>query len=173
MSPGATSFAGGELPPELRLRRIPVYRRSRLKLEIERLGNAPNSDPVAAMRDELLGEAQEVVLVVAINGIGNVADLVEIARGGYHSVVVPLPPLLAVPILAGCDRLMIAHTHPSGRLAPSEHDYDMTETVVKAVNACGMILTDSLIFGPDGQHLSLRETGVLEVPDPLPLEVQE
>jgi len=171
MSPGATSFAG-EPPPEPRLRRIPVYRRSRLRLEIERLGNAPESDVVAVMRDELLGEAQEVVLVAAINGVGRVADLVEVARGGYHAVVVPLPPLLAVPILAGCDRLVIAHTHPAGRPLPSEHDYALTKAIAEAANVCGMVLHDHLIFGPTGKHLSMRDAHVLDVPELQPLEVQ-
>jgi DNA repair protein RadC len=167
---GPTTFASHRLPVPT-TRELP-YHRSRLMLQTVRHGE-PETDYVAALRREIMGEAQEVVLVVAINGNAVVSDPVEIARGDYHSVIVPLPALLAVPLLAGADRLVIAHNHPSGRLLPSKHDYALTRTVVEATNLCGMVLHDHIIFGPDGKHLSLREARVLEVPDLKPLEVQE
>ena len=169
MSPGPTDFAG--MPPLWSVPE-PTYRRSYLRLVQDGLGDRDGGDPVTILREALRGEAQEVVMVAAVDGLGNVVELVEIARGGYHSVVVPLPPLLAVPLLAGCDRAVIAHTHPSGRLIPSEHDYAMTKTVADGLNACGVILRDHLIFGPDGKYLSLREAHVLEVPEPTIVEVQ-
>lgn len=170
--PGATNFGAMPPPPEVR-RTVPTYRRSRLRLEIDRIGYIEDgTDPVAVMRDELQGEAQEVVLVAALDGLGQVVDLVEVGRGGYHAVVVPLPPLLAVPLLAGCDSVVIAHTHPHGDVRPSQHDYAMTKEIAEALNLCGMTLHDHLIFGPNGNHLSLREAHVLEAPSPRRLEVQ-
>jgi DNA repair protein RadC len=83
------------------------------------------TDVVAAIREMIIGEAQEIVLVAAVDG-DHVRDVVEVARGDYHSVRVSLPAVLAVPLLAGCSRLVIAHNHPSGRLFPSNHDYNLT-----------------------------------------------
>ena len=124
------------------------------------------------MRELIIGEAQEIVLVAAVDG-DDVRDVVEVARGDYHSVRVSLPAVLAVPLLAGCNRLVVAHNHPSGRLFSSNHDYNLTKQVAEGANVAGLILHDHFIFGPDGRHVSLHETGVLEVPsEPTHLEVQ-
>jgi DNA repair protein RadC len=48
----------------------------------------------------------------------------------------------------------------------------MTQAVADGLNACGMILLDHLIFGPKGNHFSLRDAGMLEVPEPATIEVQ-
>ena len=149
-----------------------TYQRSRLRLEGTQAAVSGPADPVSVLRAELLGESVEVVAVVAVDGNGLVRDYAEVARGGYHSVMVPIPPLLAVPILAGCDYAVIAHTHPSGRLLPSNHDYDMTKTIAIALANVGIVLQDHLIFGPDGRHMSFRDAHVLEVPEPQILEVQ-
>ena len=164
----ATSYTGQPPPPQP----AQTYRRSRLRLEVDRTVTVAHADAVTVLRAELMGEAQEVILIAALDGLRKVADVVEVARGGYHSVGLSLPPLLAVPILAGCDRAVIAHTHPSGRLIPSDHDYELTREVAVALGHCGIELVDHLIFGPDGKHLSLREAHVLEVPEPTKLEVQ-
>ena len=155
-----TSIGIGALPP----------RASRLTLppmQYER-----RTDVVAAMREMIIGEAQEIFLVAAVDG-DDVRDVVEVARGDYHSVRVSLPAVLAVPLLAGCSRLVVGHNHPSSRLYPSDQDYNLTKQVAEGANVAGLILQDHLIFAPDGRHVSLRETGVLEVPaEPTYKEVQ-
>lgn len=147
-----------------------MYRRARLMLS-PASQSVPRRSAAEAIRDLIKGEAQEVVIVAALDESG-VRNVVEVARGDYHRVRLPLPAMLAVPLLAGTGWFVIAHNHPSGRLIPSQHDYDLTKSVINVANACGLILHDHLIFGPAGQYLSLRAAHVLEVPDPVDLELQ-
>ncbi len=108
--------------------------------------------------------AQEEVWVIAVDG-SSIRSAACVARGDYHAVSVPLPALLAVPLLAGANRAVLAHNHPSGRLIPSKHDFALTESVVKALNAVGIILEDHLILAPDGRHASFKALDLLEVPE--------
>lgn len=117
--------------------------------------------------------ALEEFWVFATDG-NTVRKVHMIARGDHHSVRVPIPAVLAVPVLAGAHRVILLHTHTSGRLLPSRHDYDLTETLVEVMNKAGMTVDDHLIVAPDGRYLSFREAHVLTVPveAPVPMEVR-
>ena len=65
----------------------PPPRASRLTLTTVR--QERRTDVVAAMRELIIGEAQEIFLVAAVDG-DDVRDVVEVARGDYHSVRVSL-----------------------------------------------------------------------------------
>ncbi|MDR5639858.1 MULTISPECIES: DNA repair protein RadC [unclassified Thermosynechococcus] len=62
-------------------------------------------------------------------------------------------------------RLIIAHNHPSGSLAPSQADLDLTKQILQAGQIMGIPVLDHLILG-NGDYQSLRETTSLwqEVP---------
>lgn len=164
-------LAGADLPRYLSGQTY-RYERSRLRLEV--ISKGRGSTTLEVILGERLGdEAQEVMLVMALDSDGRVRAVAEAARGDYHAVLVPLAPLLAVPILAGCNSFAIAHNHPSGRLQASKHDIDLTKTIVKAGNALGLTLADHLIAVPSTKGvLSMAAAGMLEVPVPVNLEVQ-
>jgi hypothetical protein len=103
----------------------------------------------------------EEVWVAAVDAT-RIRSISLIARGQHHTTSVPLPAVLAVPLLAGVDRLVLLHTHPSGPLVPSEVDLELTRRVVVAANACGIWVADHLIVGRDGRLISLRALGHLE-----------
>ena len=63
------------------------------------------------------------------------------------------------------NRAVLPHDHPSGRLIPSKHDFSLTESGLKALNAVGIILDHHLILAPDGRHASFKALDLLEVPE--------
>lgn len=174
MSPGATSYIPGQGLYKEGARTSPqTYNRRRLVLELERQSAVTGvADPITVLRSELDGEAVEVVLVAAIDERGLVADVAEVGRGDLHRVMVELPDILAVPILARCRLLVIAHNHPLGMLSPSEHDVDLTKAVIVGANNAGLIVADHLIFVPNGSYFSFRQADMLDVPEPTIIEVQ-
>ena len=108
--------------------------------------------------------AQEEVWAVALDATG-IRSAACIARGDFHQVFVPLPGLVAVPLLAGANRVVLAHNHPTGRVLPSAHDLDLTQAAATALNAVGIILEDHLILAADGRHASFADLEMLDVPD--------
>lgn len=90
-----------------------------------------------------------------------VRSMALVARGQRLQVGVALPPILAVPLLAGTDKLVLLHTHPSDPPIPSGYDLELTSAVMAAANACGMWLVDHIIVANDGRMASLRAAGHL------------
>lgn len=115
--------------------------------------------------------AQEEVWAVAVDD-AHVRSLARVAVGDYHRVDVPIPALLTVPLLAGANRVIIAHNHTSGSLTPSSQDYDLTKILTQALSNMGFILEDHVILAPDGRYLSFRDAELLAIPEePRPMEL--
>lgn len=104
---------------------------------------------------------QERMWVVSYDSIEQLRTVQEIAVGGYHELIIPLPALLASVLLSGTDRFLIAHNHPSGDVTPTNLDVEMTHTIMAAANATGLFFEDSLIVGPRESHFSFTVAGLI------------
>ncbi len=104
---------------------------------------------------------QEVLWVVSFDSVMNLRTIVEIARGGYHSMDVPIPAVLTAVLLAGTDRFVIAHNHSTGVVDPTVVDVDLTRKIMTAANACGLYFEDHYILGPNHEVFSFADEGIL------------
>jgi DNA repair protein RadC len=105
--------------------------------------------------------AQEAVWVVAYDAVTNARSVIEVARGGYHDVQVHIPTVISAVLLAGTDRFIVAHNHPSGDTDPTANDMLLTHRVMDAANATGIYFEDHLIVGPPDRFFSLARAGLL------------
>lgn len=123
--------------------------------------------PSAADMEELLHEigvpdaTQEMMVVVTYDSIENVRLVQEVAKGGYHELSVPLPPLLTAVLLSGTDRFKVVHNHPSGDTSPTNMDVDTTRMIMEAANATGLYFEDHLIVGPGAPTFSFLTAGII------------
>lgn len=108
----------------------------------------------------LTHSTQEQFWVIAIDSIENVKTVIEVARGGFHDVVVHLPTVLAAVLSAHTDRFYVAHNHPAGAILPTEDDIHLTAEIMAAANAAGLSFEDHFIVGPSGRF-SFWEAGIL------------
>lgn len=138
-----------------------IARYASLHLTIER--ELPSSVNLAATLAEfgLADQPQETLWVCAYDSVQRVRTIVEVAKGGYHDVDVPIPAVLSAVLVTGCNRFEIAHNHPTGDVSPTFADVDMTEKVMVAANVCGMYFEDSVIVGPTGVSYSFANAGIL------------
>jgi DNA repair protein RadC len=122
----------------------------------------PESADLATLFDKwgLTHSTQEAFWVIAIDSIENVKTVVEVARGGFHDVVVHLPTVLAAVLSAHSDRFYVAHNHPAGAIEPTMEDIHLTAEVMAAANAAGLSFEDHFIVGPSGRF-SFWEAGLL------------
>lgn len=109
--------------------------------------------------------AQESFWVVAYDGSRNMRSVVEVARGSYNDVVVSIPSILSAVLLAGTDRFMVVHNHPSGDVEPSAPDITLTQKIAKAANACGLTFEDHVIIGPPDKWYSMMANGIMVMGD--------
>lgn len=108
---------------------------------------------------------QETLWVMPYDSVMQVRSIVEVARGGYHNMEIPIPAVLTAVLAAGVDRFAIAHNHSTGDVAPTEPDMDLTRKIMAAANACGLYFEDHLILGPNGESFSMADEGIL-IPAP-------
>lgn len=136
---------------------------SEVHLAITReLPNAGNVEDI--LRSAGLGKlSQEVLWVIPYDSTMGVRAIIEVARGGYHNLVVPIPAILAPVFLAATDRFIVAHNHSSGALTPTLVDMDLTRKVMDAANTCGLYFEDHLILGPRaGQSYSMFDHNLIK-----------
>jgi DNA repair protein RadC len=104
---------------------------------------------------------QEVMWVVPYDSAMQIRTIVEVARGGYHSMDVPIPAILSAVLLAATDRFIIAHNHSTSDVTPTTADVDLTRKVMEAANACGLFFEDHLIVGPNGEEFSMTDHNII------------
>jgi hypothetical protein len=157
-------------PAPLRVPRAPSAPRwSRVELRAEVVSTAPALSATVAGFASLIGQLGigdhplEEVWVAAVDA-HFISAIALVARGVHARVEVALPAVLAVPLLAGTNRLVLVHTHPGGSTEPSSDDLVLTRNVVAAANAAGLVLADHLIVARGGAISSLRDRVYLEVP---------
>lgn len=135
-----------------------------VRLEIEK--EVPSIVDLPAILYEAGGlhdATQEIMWVVPYDSIMNLRTIVEVARGGYHSMDVPVPAVLSAVLLAGTDRFVIAHNHSTGNVAPTVLDVDLTRKIMNAANICGLYFEDHYVLGPNHEVFSFADEGMLLV----------
>lgn len=108
----------------------------------------------------LTRSTQEALWVVALDNVENIKTVMEVARGGFHDVVVHVPTVLAAVLSAHTDRFYVAHNHPSGPVTPTQEDVNLTAAIMQAANAVALSFEDHIIVGPEGRF-SFWEAGLL------------
>jgi len=56
--------------------------------------------------------------------------------------------------------ILLAHNHPSGEVAPSKDDIELTRRLVKAGEIMGLDILDHLIISAN-DYVSLKERGLM------------
>lgn len=108
----------------------------------------------------LTDSTQEALWVVTYDNMEGLKTITEIARGGWHDVMVYPSNILAAVLTAHTDRFYIAHNHPSGPVTPTDPDLKLTLSVMEAANVAGLSFEDHIITGPEGWY-SFHEEGLI------------
>jgi len=109
----------------------------------------------------LSAQTQECFWVLAYDAALNVRTVIEIARGTYSRVKVHLPAIYTAVLMAGTDRFMVAHNHPTGETKPTQKDIDLTVAIMQGANTLGLFFEDHLIVTPGKGFYSFRQAGLL------------
>jgi DNA repair protein RadC len=103
-------------------------------------------------RNEGLTQDQEVFYVLLLDTQAQCRGVGEIARGARDRVQTPIPDILRLPMIEGAMSFVVVHNHPSGRVAPSQADKEVTLAIQKAGEIVGVPLMDHVIIGADSYY---------------------
>jgi DNA repair protein RadC len=85
---------------------------------------------------------------------------IRIAHGGISEVSVDVRIIIREAVLANTTILAVCHNHPSGSLAPSRMDNDLTYTIQNACKLMRIRFLDHVII-TDGAYYSYHEEGMV------------
>lgn len=131
------------------------------KYEVDRKISGPAS--VYKVCTEVIGmqdQAEETLIVMALNTKNAVIGIIEVSRGSLNSSIVHPREVFKGAMLLNAASIIIAHNHPSGDPAPSNEDLNITKRLYECGKILGVELLDHLIIGDDS-YISLKEKGTL------------
>lgn len=105
-------------------------------------------------------ELLEQFKVLMLSNNNKVLGVCEMSSGGITGTIVDVRLLFAALLKAKATAFIIVHNHPSGKLAPSEADKQITAKIKQASQVLDIALLDHLIITPDNYY-SFADQGVL------------
>ena len=110
------------------------------------------------MRPYFKGSKIEKVVLLCMDGKGQVLACREVAEGTVNATTVSVRKIVEVAIAEGATAVVLAHNHPSGLAIPSQEDVATTIQVEQALGTIDVALIDHLIMD-DEEFVSLTEAG--------------
>lgn len=104
---------------------------------------------------------QEAFKVVMLNNAHKVKGIYQLSTGGITGTLVDLRILFAVALKSLTTAMILAHSHPSGTLTPSEADKKITYKIKRASEFLDIKLLDHIIIIPNGDYYSFADNGIL------------
>ena len=96
--------------------------------------------------------------VLLLNQHYRLIKKVRISHGGITETAVDIRIIIKEAVLANCTVLAVCHNHPSGNLAPSHSDNQLTKSICRACELMNIHFLDHVII-TDGQYYSYHEQG--------------
>ncbi|MDR1073390.1 MAG: DNA repair protein RadC [Treponema sp.] len=103
---------------------------------------------------------QERFICISLNGAHEALAVRIVTIGLVNKTIVHPREVFADPLLDRASAVICAHNHPSGRLAPSPEDDEITEKLQCSAEILGINFLDHIIFS-DSAFFSYRQTGKL------------
>lgn len=129
------------------------------RLALDRQPSVRSHADVAPLLARLLEDPSAGLLAALVNDTRRLFAVARLDAHGDACTAMTPGAVYRVVIVAGAHAVYLAHRHAAAALEPSEDDLASAARVYAMGYELGCELCDSLIFGPDGRYVSLRERG--------------
>lgn len=110
--------------------------------------------------DENKIELQEQFAVMFLNRAKRVLGIYLTSTGGITGTVADPRLIVGAALKLACCYIILAHSHPSGNLKPSNADIELTRKIKCGAALLDIMVIDHIILTSEG-HLSFSEEGLL------------
>ncbi|APA92231.1 RadC family protein [Myroides sp. ZB35] len=105
-------------------------------------------------------ELLEQFKVLMLSNNNKVLGVLEASTGGITGTIVDLRIIFSALLKANATAFIIVHNHPSGKLAPSNADRQITRKIKEASKILDITLLDHLIITAESYY-SFADEGIL------------
>lgn len=104
---------------------------------------------------------REQLIVCCLDTKNQPLSVNVVSVGSLNSSIVHPREVFKVAVLSNSASIVVFHNHPSGDVAPSTEDINVTNRLKEAGKLIGIELIDHIIIGSEGKYCSLKEKGIL------------
>ncbi len=112
----------------------------------------------AFFRTKFIGRINEVVAALFVDNRGKLREYSIISEGTVNAAQLNIRKIIMLCMGNEATSVFIAHNHPKGFALPSRDDIDATARLKSALATINVSLLDHLIFGEDGECVSLAHS---------------
>ena len=105
-------------------------------------------------------EFVEEFKVMLLNRANRVLGIIEISTGGTSSTVADPKVIFAAAIKSAASSILLSHNHPSGNLAPSQADINLTRKLKSAGELLDIAVHDHIILTSES-YFSFADEGLI------------
>ncbi|AJA68931.1 RadC-like protein [Myroides sp. A21] len=105
-------------------------------------------------------ELLEQFKVLMLSNNNKVLGVLEVSSGGITGTIVDLRIIFSALLKANATAFLIVHNHPSGKLAPSDADRQITRKIKEVSKILDITLLDHLIITAESYY-SFADEGIL------------
>ncbi len=140
----------------VKVRLVPDYKlRSEVPLE-------SSADAVQLLKEELSLLDREALCVLNLNAKVKPINASIVSVGDLNSTSVHPRELFKCAVLSSAAGIILMHNHPSGDSTPSNDDIQVTSRLIAAGRILGIRIIDHIIIGPENQHYSMADKGLIK-----------
>jgi len=97
-------------------------------------------------------DVKEFFWIILLSRANKVLGISTITIGNTSGVTVNYREIIQLTLLSNASHIIVAHNHPSGKLAPSENDKRITEKLQEGLNLFDIKLLDHLILTSEAYY---------------------
>ncbi len=105
-------------------------------------------------------QQQEHLICISLNGNNEIINLRVVSIGTINNTIVHPREVFAEPLKDRAAAIIVCHNHPSGNIAPSDNDIEVTATLFEAAKLLGLSMLDHIIVSSTS-FFSFRENNLL------------
>ena len=103
---------------------------------------------------KLQQEPEEVIILIGMDCKNNIIGFTDVSRGTINASQTTGREIFKRAVLMNCNKMIIAHNHPSGDPTPSTADIKMTNEIEKFAKYLDIQLLDHIVIG-DNENYSI------------------
>lgn len=114
-------------------------------------------------KDLFVAQKTESFLIICLGNDNSVINTKFITSGSANSVNVEIKDISKFAFNNNCERIMVAHNHPTGKAIPSDNDISYTASIILGLSLNDIDLVDHIIVGTDNVYSMLDAHIILDL----------
>jgi DNA repair protein RadC len=121
-----------------------------------------SQEAVLHLRPYFDNKLVENIYMVCLDSADFVINTYPLSKGSAIMAPLDMCDMVSKANTCKAAKVILAHNHPAGLLAPSLDDISITSRAIAGLGALNISLIDHIIFVPDGAHYSFYQSGILK-----------